>query len=98
MGSGCRFLIRKTQKLANLWQRGGGGGCSNSHQLVSPREVVPQKWFYVRLDDHIRLLPPGQVGVALDNREGPADHICGGSRVSRGSGFQEHRDDHIRPQ
>ena len=52
------------------------------------REIVPDEGLHVGLDDDVGLRAPGEIGVALDDRERAADHVGGGARGGEAAGFE----------
>src|SRR5437879_9230348 len=86
------FPANSSADLRQCRQRGSLAG---RYHFGGFREVVPHEWFYVRLDDHVRLRAPCQIRVMLENIERAAENVCERARLLDVACLKIHRDDNV---
>ena len=93
-----RLALLIPQHFPNLRERGLSGGFTDSHKIIGVGEVIPHERLHVWLDDHVSLLPPSQIRVALNDGERATDHVRGRARLLEAAGLEIYRDDDVRAQ
>lgn len=83
------------QSSANGGQRLAGSLFSRADHVGRLREIIPQKWSDVWLDDDVGMAAPFDVGVLLDDGEGTAEHVGEGARFFDRAGFEMDGDDQL---
>src|SRR6266581_772324 len=65
MALSCGIFLLAAQGGTNLWQGGQRRRFTRRDHIRRLAEIVPHKWFHVRLDDDVRLRAPGEIGMTL---------------------------------
>lgn len=91
-----RIPLLPTQRRTNLRQRRMSRRFPRCHHFRRLREIIPNKRFYIRLDDYVRLRPPCQIRMTLQDVECTAENIRERPRFLKIARFQINGDDDIR--
>src|SRR4029077_441328 len=94
--SGRGVALFTAQGCADFRKGGFHGSLADGDEIVGTGKVIPNEWLDVWFDDDIGLLAPGDVTVALDDIERPADDVRYGAGIFQVSRFQINRDDDVR--
>src|SRR5205814_7553495 len=93
---GGRIFFLAAQESDNFRKRVHRGSLASCNQFWRLCEIIPGKVRDIRLNDHIRLLAPSNIGVFLNDVERAADNVNSGAWIFDAAGFEIYGDDDVR--